>query len=166
MKSLIVYYSYTGNTQKVAEALKGILSKKGEVDIFALEPEDESDSFFMQCVRAFRKKRASLKAMPPDVSGYDLICLGNPVWAFAPVPAMNTYIDSLKDLTGKEALCFITYGSGTGADRCLDTMDAELKKKGASKVGNFKVQQGEVKDRDLVEKKIRDKMPENMYNTG
>ncbi|MFH1868906.1 MAG: hypothetical protein ABH843_08045 [Candidatus Omnitrophota bacterium] len=150
MKSLIVYYSYSGNTEKAAMALKDVLSGKGEVDIVSLKPEDESSNFFRQSARAFMRKRALLKEAPFDVSAYDLICLGNPVWAFAPVPALNTYLDGVKNIKGKDTVCFITYGSGTGADRCLDIMKAALKEKGASGLNSFKIQQGRVGDEDFV----------------
>lgn len=154
MKSLIVYYSYSGNTEKVANVLKGVLSKRGETDIVALKPEDESGNFFRQSVRALRKKRAILKEAPFDVARYDLICVGNPVWAFAPTPAINTYIDELKNLKSKNAACFITYGSGTGAKRCLATMRKALKEKGAFKFFSFKIQQNKVDDEDFVRSAI------------
>jgi flavodoxin len=159
MKSLIVYYSYTGNTEKAAHILKEVLSKKGEADIVGLHPEDESRSFFVQAMRAFRNKRAVLAQGPFDVAEYDLICVGNPVWAFAPTPAVNSYIDNIRNLKGKDVVCFVTYGSGTGADKCLKKMKAALKDKGAFKFSSFKIQQGKVKDegfvRGEIEKSVR-----------
>ena len=156
MKSLIVYYSYSGNTEKVANVLKDVLSKRGETNIAALNPENESGNFFMQSMRAFRRKRAILKEAPFDVARYDLICVGNPVWAFAPTPAINTYIDELKNLKSKNVACFITYGSGTGAERCLATMRRALKEKGAFKFFSFKIQQNKVDDEDFVRSTIEE----------
>jgi len=51
MKSAVVYYSYTGNTKKVAESLAEVLKEKGEVDLISLEPLDESESFLGQVNR-------------------------------------------------------------------------------------------------------------------
>ena len=152
MKSLIVYYSYSGNTKKVANTLKGFLSKKGSVDTFQLEPEDESKSFLGQCIRAFRKKRAIIEKAPFDTAAYDLICIGTPVWAFAPTPAINTYIDGIKNIRGKDALTFVTYGSGAGVEKCLELMKAALREKGAFKVLDLRIQQFKVDDKEFIYK--------------
>lgn len=150
MKSLIVYYSYTGNTRKVAQTMKEVLSQNQEVDILGLEPEDESDNFFVQAARALSGKRALLAQAPLDVSGYELICIGTPVWALAPPPAVNSYLDGLKNIEGKDAICFVTYGSGLGADRCLNSLMMALKKKGVFKLSGFKIQQFKIGDKDFV----------------
>ena len=123
MKSLIVYYSFSGNTRKVAEVLKEVLSKKGEVNIFRLEAEDESNNFFIQCIRAFIKKRARIKQAPQDTAGYDLICIGTPVWAFNFTPALRTFFSEVK-LTGKKIALFCCSGGGKG--KTLEKMKEEL----------------------------------------
>jgi len=154
MKSLIVYYSYTGNTEKIAKKLKGILSKKGQAEIHRLKPIDESNNFFVQAASAFAGKRAKLPEEKFDLSGYDLICLGTPVWALAPTPAINTFLDKCKNLDGKDAICFTTYKSGAGVKRCLNTMIEKLKQKGAFKISGFSIQQTKVNDTDFLEKAI------------
>jgi len=150
MKSLIVYYSYSGNTKRVAEALKEALLEKGEVDIFRLEPEDESDNFFMQSMRAFTGKRAVIKEAPFDVKGYNLVCIGAPVWAFAPAPAFNAYVEGIKNLQGKDALPFVTYGSGIGMKKCLATMKQQLRVQGAFRQQSFSIQQSKVHDKEFI----------------
>jgi len=160
MKSLIVYYSYTGNTEKIAEKLRGILSKKGQTEIHQLKPIDESDNFFAQAASAFTGKRAQLSNVKFDLSGYDLICLGTPVWAFAPTPAINTYLDKVQNLDGKDAICFVTYASGAGVKRCLNTMIEKLKQKGAFKISGFSIQQTKVNDTDFVETAIEEALGE------
>ena len=159
MKFLIVYYSYTGNTGKVAEILKGILSKKGEAEIHQLKPIDESNNFFVQTASAFTGKRAKLQEERFDLSGYDLVCLGTPVWAFAPTPAINTYLDKVQNLDGKDAICFVTYGSGVGVKRCINTMIEKLKQKGAFKISGFSIQQTKVNDTGFVEETIEEALP-------
>ncbi|UCH11910.1 MAG: hypothetical protein JSW18_03560 [Candidatus Omnitrophota bacterium] len=156
MKSLIIYYSYTGNTGKVAEILKGILSQKGQAEIHRLKPTDESNNFFVQAAGAFTGKRAKLPEEWLDLSGYDLVCLGTPVWAFAPTPAINTYLDKCRNLDGKDAICFVTYASGAGVKRCVNTMIEKLKQKGAFKISSFNIQQGKVGDAEFVEQGIKE----------
>ncbi len=154
MKSLVIYYSYSGNTQKVADVLNSMLAQKGEARIQRLLPADESDKFFAQCVRAFKHIRAVLPDEKFDLSEYDLICVGTPVWAFAPVPAINTFLDKCSGLNGKKVICFTTYGSGTGVKRCLAAIEKALKEKGVSGFYNFNIQQGKAADKDFVENTI------------
>src|SRR4030043_227679 len=148
MKSAIVYYSYSGNTRKVAEVLSASLSQQGEADIIELKGLDESDKFFGQAMRAFRHKRAEIQPVNFNLSSYDLICFGSPVWAFGPAPAMNTYLDKCLGLAGKPAILFTTYGSGAGNERCLQFMQEILAKKGAGHFSRFSIQQFKVKDKE------------------
>lgn len=154
MKSAIVYYSYTGNTGKVAETLKKHLSQKGVVDMIELKPQDESGNFLGQCKRAFRHERALLKETNFNLSGYDLICVGTPVWAFGPTPAVNTFIDNCQGTAGKEVILFTTYGSGTGNQKALDYMQGLLAKNGVRSFKQFSIQQGKVRNEAAVLAKI------------
>ena len=156
MKSVIVYYSYSGNTKKVAEVLAGYLKEKGEVELWGIKALDESGNFFAQSARALRKKRAEIAAMNYDLRGFDLICFGTPVWAFAPAPAMNTYLDICLDLENKGVVLFTTYGSGTGNERCLQFMQGLLAKKGVRDFKHFSVQQSKVKEKEFVLSKIKE----------
>ena len=156
MKSLIVYYSYSGNTRHVAQTLKECLAQQGESTLLELTSLDESKSFFGQCRRAFSKVRAKIAEMNFDVSGHDKIYIGTPVWAFKPAPAMNTFLDKCAGLGGKEVILFTTYGSGTGNERCLRYMREIIIKKGAKRIGKFSIQQGHVKDKEFVIARIKE----------
>lgn len=154
MKSIIVFYSYSGNTQQVAKILAEYLRQKGEVELRELKTVDETGSFFVQAFGAFKHKRAKIEPLNSDLGRYDLICLGTPVWAFAPVPAMNTYLDKCSGLEGKEVILFTTYGSGSGNKRCLNYMQGLLSPKGVKTFKRFSVQQGKVKDKEWVFKEL------------
>jgi flavodoxin len=156
MKSIVVYFSYSGNTRKVADILGEYLKAKGEVVVKEIKALDESANFFMQCARAFKKINAQIEPMNLELSGYDLICLGTPVWAFAPAPAMNTCLDKCFGLAGKQITLFTTYGSGTGNERCLKAMQDALIKKGAGKIKKFSIQQSKVNDKEFVIFKIKE----------
>ena len=155
MKSLVVYYSFSGNTKKVAAALEEYLKQKGEVDLVELKATDESRNFFAQANRAFSKKRALLEPVNFDLSKYDLICFGTPIWAFSPTPAMNTYLDKCSSLADKDVILFSTYGSGTGNTKCLDYMQRILTVKGGKNFQRFSVQQGKVKDKNFILSEIK-----------
>lgn len=154
MRAKIIYYSYSGNTERAADILAEYLKIEYEVDILRLEALDESASFFRQVVRALFHKKAKISCLDFDLSGYDLICLGTPVWAFAPAPAMNTYLECCFGLEGKTAVSFTTYGSGTGVNRCFNYIEEILLKKGVRELKKFSIQQFKVKDKEFVNKVI------------
>jgi NAD(P)H-dependent FMN reductase len=156
MKSIIVFYSYSGNTRKVADFLSEYLKQKFEVEIIEIKALDESASFFGQCQRAFWHKKAEIEQVNFDLKGYDLICIGTPVWAFAPAPAINTYLDKCSGLEAKEVILFTTYGSGTGNGRCLNYMQKILSQKGARVFKRFSLQQFKAKDKALVFSTIKE----------
>ncbi len=154
MRSAVIYYSFSGNTKKVAEVLAEYLQKKYAVDTFPLQALDEANSFFVQAARAFRRKRAKLASINLDLSEYDLVCFGTPVWAFGPAPAMNTYLEQCFGLEGKKAVVFTTYGSGAGNNRCLDYMQKKLAEKGVRQCERFSLQQLKTNDKDFIWAKI------------
>ena len=156
MKSAVIFYSYSGNTKKVAEILTEELKQKGEAIIIELKALDESNKFFSQCQRAFRRKRAKLEPVSFNLAEYDLICLGTPVWAFGPAPAINTYLDECLGIAGKEVVLFSTYGSGTGSERCLNYMQDALAKKGAKSFKRFSVQQYKINNKEVVLSKVKE----------
>lgn len=121
MRSIICYYSLTGNTKKIAKLLEGKLSKKGSVDLIELKPLNESSKFLSQAARAFLKKKVLLSAVKTNLSGYDLICFGTPVWAFGPTPAIRTFLENCSGLQDKTIILFITSG-GAGNERCFREM--------------------------------------------
>jgi flavodoxin len=156
MRSIIIYYSYSGNTRKVAKVLIEFLQEKGSAEYLEIISPSESESFFGQARRAFRHTKAKIDPIKLDLSDYDLICLGTPVWAFGPAPAMNTYLDKCCGLGSKEVVLFTTYGSGLGNQRCLNYMQDVLAKKGARDFKKFSIQQFQVKDREFVLRTIKE----------
>lgn len=156
MKSIIIYYSYSGNTKKVTRILGEYLSRMSEVEFIELKAPDESNAFFAQAAKALRHKRAKIQPVNFDLKNYDLICFGTPVWAFGPALAMNTYLDKCFGLEGKDIILFTTYGSGTGNARCLNYMQNILAKKGAKGFMRFSIQQFKVNNKEFVLSQIKE----------
>ena len=150
MRAIIVYYSYSGNTKKASLELKRYLERQGSVELVELRPKDETNNFLGQCSRAMFGKEADIEDVTFDLSGFDLICLGTPVWAFGPAPAMNTYLKKCFGVENKSMVTFTTYGSGTGNNRCLRIMQKAMRKKKARKFCSFSIQQSKVNNKDFV----------------
>ena len=113
MKKLFIYYSYTGN----GEVVKQKMQEKG-YDIRKVETlKNLPKSFFFAMMaggfQAGIKKKAKLKEFDFDISEYDEIVIGSPIWNGRIAPAINTVLANI-NFEGKE-LSFIFYaGSGEG----------------------------------------------------
>jgi len=150
VKTVIVYYSFSGNTNRVAHAISNCLKQKGDdVTLVKLTPLHEEKNFIMQCNTAFLGKKAELFKTLTDLSGFDRVIIGSPVWAFKPVPAVNSYLDTCTGASGKKAACFVTSG-GMGAGKALLIMQKALEQKGAAVEACFSFIQNE-KDEKVAE---------------
>jgi flavodoxin len=154
MKSIIVYYSYSGNTRKVAQILAEYLSRHSEVELLELEAQDESKNFFTQGNRAHKHICAQLAPVKLNLNEYEIVCFGTPVWAFTSTPAINAYAQACAGLENKTIILFTTSG-GIGDKRCLDYLQAILSKKGTGVFKRFSIWHPKVKQKDFVLSKIK-----------
>jgi len=128
MKILVVYHTLTGNTEKAANFLAERLSKKHEVTLRRLEPVGRYSHF--QAFLALVGAKVPVRRLDVDPASYDAICLGCPVWAGSPTPAVNAFIDDL-EVKGM-VYPFVTCGASTTA--ALKKMKSRLERRGL-KVG-------------------------------
>jgi flavodoxin len=151
MRALITYYSFSGNTEKVAQVFTEVLKGRGDCDVQRLRPRPEITTFMAQCRAAFTGKRAELEGgVKFDVRDYDLLIVGSPVWAFAPAPAINAFLDNVSGLAGKKAIIVLTSGSGAGVNRTFSAIERALKKKGAAETLRLNIKDTEVNDKALI----------------
>jgi NAD-dependent dihydropyrimidine dehydrogenase PreA subunit len=88
MKALVVYYSQTGNTGKIARAIqRGVAEAAGSCDIARVKEVD-----------------------PDDLGRYDLIGLGTPVWNGGETPNVTRFLNELPAQNGKHVFSFNTHG--------------------------------------------------------
>lgn len=151
MKILISYYSFSGNTEKVVKIFADVLKAKNEITIQRLKPKDEIMTFGAQAMAAFTGKRSVLEGdVKFDASPYDLVVLGCPVWAFAPVPAMNTFLDKLSGLSGKKAIVLLTSGSGIGVGKCFKNIRKILESKGVACIDEVNIPDRKQSDKKFI----------------
>ena len=155
MKSLVTYYSFSGNTDRVAKIFADVMKKNGDVDMRRLKPKDEISSFVAQCRAARSHKRAELEGGAVfDASPYDILLIGCPVWAFAPTPAMNAYLDGLSGLNGKRAIVLLTSGSGLGVKHCFKHIRSVLENKGAARIDEINIPDRKQDDEDFIRESL------------
>lgn len=113
MKKLFIYYSYTGSGDLVSESFK---SNGFDVRKVSEEKKMPKSFFCGMMVGGFRataKKKGKLVDYNPDVSEYDEIVIGSPIWNARTTPVTNAILEQTK-FEGKK-LTFVFYsGSGEG----------------------------------------------------
>jgi menaquinone-dependent protoporphyrinogen IX oxidase len=134
MKSLVVYYSRYGNTARVADAVLERLRKKGEAEIVNIEYKERSQSLIARTFYRFFPMFVRLAPVTFDLKGYDLLCMGIPVWGGKPSAPVTKYLLLTKNAIGKKAVCFYTYGFMASAKKCSRYIEKMLKRKGFSSV--------------------------------
>jgi flavodoxin len=151
MKTLIVYYSYSGITEKLVNLYADILRKKGDVTVQKLKPKTEITTFIGQCRAAFLRTKTELEGnVNYNAGDHDLILLALPVWAFAPVPAVNTYLANVTGLSGKRVITLLTSGSGAGVNKCFKDIRLNLESKGVKKIDELNIPNRIMKNTELV----------------
>jgi multimeric flavodoxin WrbA len=70
--------------------------------------------FLAHCKMARSEEKTTIAPASMDVSEYDLVVFGSPVWAFKPTPVIHAAIDGLKGCMGKPAVAFSTHGGRPG----------------------------------------------------
>jgi len=143
-KVLVVYYSRTGTTKKLAEAIAAALGCETEELVDTKDRKGVKG--YMKAGRDAMKKRITvLEPVRNDPAGYDLVILGTPVWAWSMAPAVRTYIAEHKEALGKVAF-FLTTG-GTGIERTFEHMATACGKEPVATLG---LKAKEVKKGDLA----------------
>ncbi len=111
-KVLILYYSFEGNTEKIAS----YLSEKMEADLEKVRPiKDLKAKGFLKYViggfLAISKNKPKLNPLKFNPNDYDLIIIGSPIWASRISPAIFSLLkrDIIKD---KKVGFFYTYLGG------------------------------------------------------
>lgn len=90
MKTLIVFYSRTGTTRKVAHEIQKALKADAE-ELF--DKNRSGPIGYLQAGKeATLEKLTDIKPIKKDPKRYDLIILGTPVWAFNMCSAIRTYL--------------------------------------------------------------------------
>jgi len=97
MKILIVYFSQTGNTEKIANAINAVASAGNETEVKKMEDIDAR-----------------------SVNGYDLLFLGSPLHASNLAGPVKTFLGDLNSAACKQLAGFITHFAPAYPDQAMD----------------------------------------------
>lgn len=115
-KTLVVYFSHTGNTKTLAN----IIHEKVGGDIVELVPVKSYPTSYDACVEVARTEldqqaRPKLQTTIADMGSYDTVYIGYPIWwSTIPMP-VATFLESY-DFAGKTVIPFCTHGGSGIAD--------------------------------------------------
>jgi len=119
MKTLVAFYSRTGNTRKVAEELSKLMRCDHE-EIVDANNRNGIIGYFRGGRDAMKKNLTIINTPKKKPGKYELIIIGTPVWAGRMTPAIRTYIEKHKQDFDKLAF-FCTMG-GSGGDKTMEEM--------------------------------------------
>ena len=88
LKGVVVYYSATGSTAKVAKAIHRGMKTIMDCDIAPINKID-----------------------PKKMSDYDVIAVGGPIWFYRDTANLKLFIYNMPDMRGKLCIPFCTHGS-------------------------------------------------------
>ena len=117
MKTLVVYFSATGNTKAAAQKL----AKEFNADLYEITPEvsytaadlDWRDKTSRSTIEMQDKtSRPAIKGRCENIAEYDVVWIGFPVWWYTAPTIVNTFIEA-HDLSGKTLNVFATSGGST-----------------------------------------------------
>jgi len=113
MRCIIVYFSQTGNTEKIAGAIqKGVARVAGNCEITKIK-----------------------EINPESLTDYDLIGLGCPIQGFVEPGVIKAYIYKMHGLKGKHIFPFATHG--TRPEFFFPSIVPRLEKKGLVVIGMY-----------------------------
>ena len=119
MKKIIVaYFSASGVTKKVAENMANAV----KADLFEIKPEQpytHADLNWMnkQSRSTFEMKDRNCRPVmtaKPDVSGYDVILIGFPIWWYREPSIIDTFVESNAEALGGKTIVPFAASGGSG----------------------------------------------------
>ena len=161
-KMYMIYFTRTGNTEIFANYIK----EKININSFRINPVTPYTDNLTEMLEYARVERSNnmrpeINGTLPDISKYDTIFLGYPLWhSYLP----NIMINLLEkmDFNGKTIYPFNTYGT-KGVGESLS--DIKTYAKGATIKDGFAISDSEIKIKENSQKKIDSWYNDNFNNT-
>lgn len=128
-KTLVVYYSATGNTAKVAE----VIVNENDMDVFAIMPEqpystedlawtDENSRVSKEHADPVLQDVALLQDTPDNWDSYETVIIGYPIWWGQAAYPVASFVKA-NDFTGKTVIPFCTSASSDIGDSAQNLAD-------------------------------------------
>ncbi len=125
MKRAVIFYSLSGNTKKAAK----VIADKLQADLHEVSfVEPLPTTKFKQMMEGGRQATfgicPKINGMPSDVSMYDEIIIGTPIWASKCASPINTVL-AVKEVADKVSAVF-TFSGGGDNGKCIKLLKKSL----------------------------------------
>lgn len=127
---LVAYFSYTGNTKRIAQALSIRLRRSCEVEEVEIIPTRKRSYLHWLAYSFVPDSEVEIGNPEIDVSPYDVVLLGFPKWTFS-CPPLNSFVRKLRNVAGRKFCLFMTSG-GFDERRFLRAVAHKLTKTGCN----------------------------------
>jgi len=127
MKHLIIYYSFSGTTRKIAEEF----AEKETADIYEIKdvkPFGKIKAYTLGIIASIRGKAWRIKPPDIEIAKYEKITMLAPVWAANPPPAFNAMLEYLP----ADKPISIKMVSMSGNSECKERLETVIKSKGCT----------------------------------
>ena len=109
MKTLVLFYSFSGKTKAIAS------SKAQELDADVVEVKEVKhrnafQAYTVGCYQAMKQKKPGIQPLGADLGAYEKIVVAMPIWAGSPAPAFNSVVGLLPP--GQQLALIMVSGSG------------------------------------------------------
>ena len=148
MKSLVVYYSLTGKTRLVAQAITEAL---GATLVEITETKPRKLGLLLYPIGGFgamTNKGSKINPIDIDLNQYERIFIGSPIWASRPVPAVNSFIYQTS-FEGRNVIAFFSMGGDT-CEKALANITAKIRKRQGNVAGSFAIKSYKVSDEEIM----------------
>jgi menaquinone-dependent protoporphyrinogen IX oxidase len=121
LRTLVVYYSRSGTTRKIAEALSRALNANVE-EIVESKSRAGFFGYLRSLVEAIQRNPSAIAQSKCDPSSYDRVIIGTPVWAWSVSSPVRAYLMANKGHLPEVAF-YCTLG-GRGSDSVFRQMQS------------------------------------------
>ena len=125
MKTLVIFYSYTGHAKARAQEL-AVSESADTVEIQDVRRPGKLKAYAVGGFASMRGKAWPIQPLNADLAAYDRLILFSPIWANNPPPAVNALLEKLP--SGKAVA--VRMVSASGRSGCKERIAAILKAKG------------------------------------
>ena len=133
MNAIVVYYSRTGTTKKAAEAIAKALGCDIE-EIVDTQKRSGIGGWLRSGRQAMKEETTTLEPLKKDISKYDLVIIGTPIWAGKMSVPTLTFITQNK-ATFKDVAFFYTSGGKDNEPKVFPVMETVCGKEPKAALG-------------------------------
>jgi len=131
MKTLILFYSLSGNTKALSESKAKELKANIE-EVVEVKKSSMISLLFFGISKASKRQMIPIKPLRAKINDYEKIIIMSPVWSSKPVPVINSVFDLLP--SGKKVEIIMVSGGG-GTKKSAEGTKALVTARGCQVVG-------------------------------